>query len=573
MLRKPKRWEIAPPAPDEYLNRFPDLHPLAAQALYNRKIIADDDVAAFLAASTRVDDPFQLSGMHPAVTRLRQAIRDGEQIAVYGDFDVDGVTATALLVLALRALGGVVRPYIPHRVEEGYGLNVDALKELAREGVQVVVTVDCGIRFPNEIAYARQQGMDVIVTDHHAVGKDALAAVAVINPHQAHCSYPYPHLAGVGIAYKLAQALLRVNSQVPIRQPARMEEGDLLDLVALGTVADMVPLTGENRTLVIQGLERINREPRPGIEALMRQANLDPGHVDAEAIGYGLGPRLNAAGRVAHAETAYQLLTAEYPAEAERLAQQLDDLNRERQRITSQVQERAREIASAQRADQPLIFIADPDFPAGIVGLVASRLMEEFYRPAVIVEMGEHQSRGSARSIPEFHITQALDQCADLLIQHGGHAAAAGFAVRTADLPQLKSRLVSLAEAELSSQGLVPILRADAEVLLRDMSWEVWEALQKLRPFGEENPEPLLVSRDVQVRRQRAVGSEGSHLKLFLSDGSSGWDGIAFHQGDWADHLPDRINVAYHLQLNEWNGQRRLQLNIQDIQPSGQETA
>ncbi len=568
-----KRWRVAQPAPDAYQVQFSDLHPMVVQVLYNRNLSTPEQVRTFLQGQFEPDDPFQMQGIHPAVTRLRQAILAGEPIAVYGDFDADGVTATALLVLALRALGGTVQPYIPHRVEEGYGLHRDALTELAAQGIRVLVTVDCGIRFPAEIAHARRLGVDVIVTDHHILGSEPLDAV-VVNPHQSSCPYAYKGLAGVGLAYKLAQALLRTNRQDPLHGQARLEEQDLLDLVAVGTVADLAPLNGENRALVIRGLQRLNSDPRPGIEALLLQAGQRPGQIDAGTIGYALGPRLNAAGRIAHAKTAYQLLTTEYPEEAKRLAEHLNDLNQERQRLTAETQERARQIAFTEQANQPLLFVADPQFPAGVVGLVASRLAEEFYRPAIIVELGPETSRGSARSIPEFHITDALDACADLLVQHGGHAAAAGFTVRTSDLPQLQARLLTIAAGQLAGCDLTATLSIDAAIPLREVSWQLWEALQPLRPFGEGNPEPLLVSRNVQVRRQRAVGADGAHLKLLLADGPVVWDGIAFRQGEWADHLPDRIDIAYHVQLNEWNGQRRLQLNIQDIHPIGwEETA
>ncbi len=566
-----KRWLVAQPAPEPFLSRLSHLHPLVAQVLYNRGLTTPDDALSFLEGRPGPDDPFRLNGMAQAVTRIRKAIKQEEPIVVYGDFDADGVTATALLVLTLKALGGRVQPYIPHRLEEGYGLNREALAELAARGAKVVITVDCGIRFPAEVAYARRLGMDIIVTDHHAVGKEELEATAVVNPHQPGCPYAYKDLAGVGLAYKLAQALLRVNRQVPVWKGSQLQEEDLLDLVALGTVADLAPLTGENRALVIQGLKRLNSEPRPGVDALIRQAGLRSGQVDAAAIGYALGPRLNAAGRIAHADTAYQLLVAEYPEEAKRLAERLDNLNQERQRLTAEAQERAQEIARVQQAERPLLFIAAPDFPAGVIGLVASRLVEEFYRPAIIVELSQEKSRGSGRSIPEFHITRALDDCADLLIQHGGHAAAAGFTTFTKDLPRLEARLLELAFERLAGQELVPTLHIDAEVPLREMGWPLWEALQPLRPYGEGNPEPLFLSRNIQVRRWRTVGSEGLHLKLLLSDGPVVWDGIAFRQGDWADHLPDRVDIAYHLQVNEWNGEQRLQLNIQGIRPAGWE--
>lgn len=560
------RWNLPQPVPDAYRAHFPDLHPVVVQILYRRE--TDPKAArAFLERRPGPDNPYALHGMNRAVARIRQAIRGREPIAVYGDFDADGVTATALLVLALRALGAEVRPYIPHRVEEGYGLNIPAIEELADAGARLLVTVDCGIRFPREIAHARRRGMDVIVTDHHLVGTEPLAAVAVVNPHQEECPYPYKGLAGVGLAYKLAQALLRANRQVPLPGSVPLEEEELLDLVALGTVADLAPLTGENRCLVSRGLERLNRAPRVGVEALIRQSGLRPGQVDTWQIGFALGPRLNAAGRIAHAEKAYRLLTTDSPPEAERLARELDELNQERQRLTKEMQERARAVVLAQQADHPLFFLADPEFPAGVVGLVASRLVEEFYRPAVIVEQGEEISKGSARSIPEFPITRALDACADLLVRHGGHAVAAGFAVPTRHLEELKRRLLEIAARELEGKELTPTLQIDAEVALREVNGALWKALQALRPFGEGNPEPLLLSRNVRVERQRPVG-DGTHLKLTLSDRGVWWDGIAFRQGEWAGRLPERVDVVYYLRENEWNGEVRLQLEVRDLRPA-----
>ncbi|MGQ9709436.1 MAG: single-stranded-DNA-specific exonuclease RecJ [Anaerolineae bacterium] len=560
------RWNLPQPVPDAYSAHFPDLHPVVVQILYHRER-EPEEARAFLERRPGPDNPYALHGMNRAVARIRQAIKGREPIVVYGDFDADGVTATALLVLALRAQRADVRPYIPHRVEEGYGLNIRAIEELADAGVRLVVTVDCGIRFPREIAHARRRGMDVIVTDHHLVGTEPLEAVAVVSPHQEECPYPYKGLAGVGLAYKLAQALLRANRHIPLPGSVPLEEEELLDLVALGTVADLAPLTGENRHLVSRGLERLNRAPRVGVEALIRQSGLRPGRVDTWHIGFALGPRLNAAGRIAHAELAYRLLTTQSPEEADHLARALDGLNQERQRLTKEMQERARAVVLAQEADRPLLFLADPEFPAGVVGLVASRLVDEFYRPTVIVEQGEEVSKGSARSIPEFHITRALDECADLLIRHGGHAVAAGFAVPTRHLEELKRRLLDIAARELEGQELVPTLRIDAEVPLREVNGALWKALQALRPFGEGNPEPLFLSRNVRIERHWLVG-EGSHLKLSLADGRIRWDGIAFRQGERAGRLPERVDVVYHLREKEWNGETRLELDIRDLRPA-----
>lgn len=565
-----KHWRIADPAPAQFLASLSNLRPLVAQILYNRGLTAPEEVDLFLAGDFELDNPFRMLGMSQAVTRVRQAIEKEEPIVVYGDFDADGVTATALLVLTLRALGAQAHPYIPHRVDEGYGLNQETLTELAQQGARLVITVDCGIRSPGEAAHARKLGMDVILTDHHTLGPRVPEATAILNPRQPDCPYPEKHLTGVGLAYKLAQGLLRSNRQVPVKGESWLNEEDLLDLVALGTVTDLAPLRGENRQLVMQGLERMNTSPRPGIAQLMRRARIEPGSVNASTIGYVLGPRLNAAGRIAHAKLAYQLLTTQYPGEAERLAQQLDDLNRERQQLTAEAVEKARQLA-LEEDEGALLFVADSDFPAGVVGLVANRLMDEFYRPAVVIEQGEETSRGSARSIPEFHITHALEACSPLLLRYGGHRAAAGLTVYTRDLPELKDRLIALAARELEGQELKPILDVDVEVPLGEMDGQLQEDLEGLRPFGRSNPDPVFVSRGVQVRHYRAVGHDGAHLKMHLSNGQAVWDAIAFRQGDWAGHLPERIDIAYNLQLNEWRGEERLQLNVKDIRPASRE--
>jgi single-stranded-DNA-specific exonuclease len=566
----PKRWQVAPPAPPSHIARFPHLHPITVQVLYNRGVTDPPDVSTFLNGEGDETNPFALEGMNAAVTHLRQALRAGEPIAVYGDFDADGVTATVLLVQTLRALGGHVRPYIPRRAD-GYGLHKTALTQLAHDGIRTVVTVDCGVRSLEEVAHANQLGLDVVVTDHHSVGEKLPQAVAVVDPKRPDSHHPSSALAGVGIAFKLAQALLRSHHQTPVTtRMVRLAEEDLVDLVALGTVADLVPLVGENRTLVHRGLIHINRMERPGIEALCRQSGLKPGQVDTAAIGYALGPRLNAAGRMANAEVAYQLLETQYPAEAQRLAEELDKLNRERRQLTLEIQERARQLAVSTAKEAPFLFAAAPDFRAGIVGLVASRLVDEFYCPVAIAEVGAEVSRGSARSIPEFHITHALDECAGMLIRYGGHAAAAGFTVSNEHLDRLANRLRELATEQLAGVELTPVLPVDAEVELSQMSWELEQELAQLEPCGYANPQPLFLSRNVHVQNQRAVGN-GKHLKVMLFDGRITWDGIAFQQGEWAGKLPDRVDIVYNLEVNEWNDQQRLQVNVQDIQPTGRD--
>lgn len=564
---KPKRWQVAPPPPPDHTARFPGLSPFIVQLLYNRGLSTPSEVLAFLKGDWPEDNPFRLKGVSEAVTRLRQAIRQQEPIAVYGDFDADGVTATALLVETLSALGAQVRPYIPHRVDEGYGLNMGALRELARQGNKVVVTVDCGIRSIPEVAYGRRLGLDIIVTDHHSPGEKLPPATAAINPKQTDCRYPFKELAGVGLAFKLAQALLRANRQTPVASgKVDLDEEDLLDLVALGTVADLAPLLGENRALVRRGLEKLNQPQRLGLQALISQAGVKPSQITATTIGYVLGPRLNAAGRLDTAMASYNLLTSNSPAEARSLALKLEEVNRERQRLTVDTLERAREQVLAIGEEERLFFVAAEDYLPGIVGLVAQRLTEEFYRPSAVVELGPKRSRGSARSIPEFNITAALDQCRDLLVRYGGHAAAAGFTVANANLELLQQRLRQIAMHQLEGLELLPTLSIDAEVDLSEMNWATYALLEQLEPFGYANPVPLLLSRGVIVRDARAVGED--HLKMTLSDGRAVWDAIAFRQGEWAGRLPRRIDVVYTLEVNEWNEERRLQLNVKDLRPS-----
>lgn len=562
----PKRWQVAPPVSSLVIARFPQFHPILVQILYNRGVTTPEQSESFLTPDSFVGNPFQLHGMTDTVERLRNAIRAGEKIAVYGDFDVDGVTATALLVQTLKALGAQAMPYIPHRIDEGYGLNKEALKQLKEMGTSVVVTVDCGIRSLDEVAFGTNLGLDMIVTDHHSPTEDLPNAFAVINPKQKLCSYPFKELSGSGVAYKVAQGLLRAEMNLPLaKDPIAIREEDLVDLVALGTVADLVPLTGENRALVKGGLAKLCKTERPGIQAMLRHATLRNDTIDASTISFTLGPRLNAAGRLEHALQAYELLTTQYPDEAENLAQKLESTNRERQRMTMELTNKAQQIVSPTAETDHLLFVPSPEFPEGIVGLIASRLSEEYYRPAIAVHSGPTESRGSARSISEFNIVAALDECRDLLVRHGGHSMAAGFTVRNENLSALETRLKAIAARVLSGNDIAPTLFVDSETTLTQMDWSLQKSLASLEPYGYGNREPLFVSRCVLVRDSRSVGN--GHLKLLLSDGQVVWDAIAFRQGDWAPKVPRQIDVVYQLDARVWNGEARLQLNVKDLRP------
>ena len=561
-----KRWLI-PPAitrdADEALSAFP---PILRQILFNRGYASDAEARTFLKAELPFDsDPFQLTGMEAAVERIQTALVQQEPIAIYGDYDVDGVTATALLVDVLTAMGADVRGYIPNRFEEGYGLNNEALATLQESGVRLVISVDCGIRSPEEASYARGIDLDLIITDHHhPLETDLPQAVAVINPKQPGDAYPDKDLAGVGIAYKLAEALaLRFEA-------LDLNLGGLLDLVALGTVADLAPLVGENRFLVRRGLRQIRETRRQGLSSLAAVAELTLARVNATDIGFRLGPRLNAAGRLDEALAAYELLTTRDAMQAGALAQQLDVQNHERQRITREIQAQAEQIALSEDPYAYLLFAAHEDFNPGVVGLAASRLTETYYRPAIVAHRDTETTRGSCRSIPEFHITDALDQCAELLVRHGGHAAAAGFTVENAHLEALVSRLKGIAKEELGGRELRPTLTADAEVQLSEVRPELLDAIRYLEPTGYGNPDAIFVSRAVRIKGKRTVGVEGKHLKLAFEDGLGvTHDAIGFRLGNLYPELPDRVDIMFTYELNEYNGRTNFQLNLKDVKPAG----
>jgi single-stranded-DNA-specific exonuclease len=568
-MTQTKRWQIAPtltPQANESLVKFPTI---LRQVLFNRGYPTDAKARAFLKAEMDFDtDPFQMTGMNEAVERIRYAIDHKEPIAVYGDYDVDGVTATALLVQTLQALGGNIRPYIPKRMDEGYGLNPKALDLLKAGGTGLVITVDSGIRSLAEASYARSIGLDLIISDHHQPGEGELPyALAVINPKQVGDRYPEKELAGVGVAYKLAQALLcKIEHTGP-----NFQAEDLLDLVALGTVADLVPLVGENRVLVRKGLQKIRETKRQGLFSLAAVSDLTLARTTAISIGFILGPRLNAAGRLESALAAYDLLTTTDIKQAGELAQQLNNQNRQRQELTRKIQYEAEAIVQADDPDSPLLFAVSPEFNSGVVGLAAARLVETYYRPAVVGQVFDEEgiTRCSCRSIPEFQITQALDQCKDLLIRYGGHAAAAGFTVSNENLETLKKRLKSLANVQLGSKNLRQTLNADAEVPLSDLHSELLKYLEYLQPTGYGNPESVFVTRNVRITHSRTVGAEGKHLKLSITDGRVTFDAIGFRLGHLQSELPLNVDLIYTFESNEYNGRTTLQLNLKDVKAAG----
>ncbi len=557
------RWNILPPISGKYPVDTSGLPPLIVQLLYNRGLTEPSQVESFIAADKRLlGDPYLLPDMPRAVARIYQALLSGESMAIYGDFDADGISATALLVQGLTSLGGKAIPYIPHRLTEGYGLRTAALENLYRQGISLVITVDCGITALSQVKKAQRMGLDIIITDHHTPLPEIPPALALVNPKLPNSTYPFSQLSGVGVALKLLQALLQGMGK-------EEQVNELMDLVALGTIADMAPLLGENRYLVKQGLKLINTAPRLGVKQMITQSRLNPGSLDAESISWVLAPMLNAAGRVAHAMSSYKLLMTDSPQEAEELSIWLEQKNTERQKLTQKALAKAREQVLAQEIST-LLIASDKDYPAGIIGLVAGKLSEEFYRPAIVIKTGERISNGSCRSIPEFNIILALNQCSSLLTEFGGHSQAAGFTLPTKNLPRLQQELLQMATTQLAGVELRPRLDIDAEVTLPDLGGNTLGAIQQLAPFGQGNPAPTFLSRGVEVTNCSTIGSNGGHLKFKLKQGGTVWDGIAFRFGNYLAEVSPLLDIVYNLEIDRWGGRERLRLNILDFAPTSQ---
>ncbi len=555
----PSHWNLLPPAPAEYI-RIAGVPPIIAQFLYNRGV-KPDAINTFLTIGDRLQaSPFLLPDMTQAVSRIYTALLSGEKMAIYGDLDVDGVTATAVLVESLKQLGGDVITYIPDRFSEGHGLKSAGIETLRSQGARLIITVDCGVSDLAETKQAQSVGIDMIVTDHHNPLPTLPSAVAVIDAKRQDSRYPFSELAGVGVAFKLAQALLYKHADAQ-----RLTE--LLDLVALGTVADMVSLTGENRRFVKDGLKVLNTTSRIGLREMIQLAGLRQGQVDAEDIAWALGPRLNAAGRIDTATTSYRLLTTQSPTEARSLARELEDSNRERKSLASQALCQAKEHLDG-KFHLPLLMESDESYPVGVIGLVAGRLADEFYRPAVIVKLDHELCRGSGRSIPEFNLADALAQCRDLLVAFGGHPSAAGFAVAPENLAQLEERLMRLAQKQLSHLDLRPRLNIDAEIPLSALAGDTLNLMRQLEPFGQGNPCPTLLSPRVEVIERHSIGDQGQWLALKLKQGDVVWRAVDFESHKGQDEITPLIDAVYNIGRNQWNGEEVLELRLLDFAPS-----
>lgn len=561
---KRNRWQISPKIPTEHKGRWPHFPPLLLQLLYNRNVL--DDPLAFLAADESLcHDPLLLPDMAKAVDRIKRALVGQEKVVVYGDFDSDGVAATVVLVQGLSALGGDVSPYIPHRIDEGHGLNHDALDRLVDNGINLVITTDCGVTAYTEIERAQAKGLDIVVTDHHTVPDVLPLAIAVVDAKRSDAKYPFAELAGVGVAYKLLCALFAAMGK------DKGEAEQYLDLVALGTIADLVPLFGENRYLAKRGLEVLNRSERLGFRELINSAGLNLGQIDSDDISFYLAPRINTAARLDHAISSYRLLNTDLPEEALAICKALEVTNKERQRLTGEVLDDVKEKLMVSGIDQPLLMAGDANYHSGVIGIVAGRLCDEYYRPSIVYEENGDECVGSARSIAEFDIIAALTQCADLFSKFGGHPRAAGFTVNKADIDILRSRLLDIADKQLSGIDLSPYISIDAEVALSELDGSTYNMIQKLAPFGQANVAPIFYSRGVGVLHCRQMGASGDHLRFKLCDSDSGgtvWDAIGFNLGKLADVVSSHLDIVYNLRISRWGGSEVLELNVLDFAPA-----
>jgi len=621
-----KKWRVNKKFPAGFKKRFPEYSETVCQLLYDRGIKNRREANEFFNPDYEQDlhDPYLMKDMDKAVERIFEAIDKKEKITVYGDYDVDGVTSGALVVKMIDEMRAVFNGgektvskniftgiYIPDREEEGYGLNEKALAEIAENGTKLIITVDCGISNYNGVEKAKKMGMDIVITDHHSVPEKTPRAIAIINPKQKDCSYPFKELAGVGVAFKLAQALYRkLETEKPIlknppnpllqKENSLTSEKWLLDLVALGTVADCVELIGENRTLVKYGLLVLEKTRRPGLKTLIENSvsggkNNNGGKgakfnrgtkfcapikIDTYTIGYILAPRLNAAGRMDHANTSYQLLITEDEKEAGILAAKLDASNRERQKVTEKIIARLEKRIDKKYSPENLpkiILESDPEWKIGVVGLVAGKLTDKFSRPVIILKRKEKVSAGSGRSVPRFNLINAISACQDLLIEFGGHSQAAGLKIENSNLEKFYQKIKKIANGQLSEENLIPEISISKEISPADIDWNLYNQINEFQPFGTGNKKPIFLVKELEIVDAQGVGANGSekygkHLRLSLKSHEEikFFKAICFNQGKMIKKIKtgDLVDLVFSLEINEWNGNKELQLNVADVRVS-----
>ena len=561
-----QKWHIADPHPEAAARLTAAGYPcLVSAVLASRGIGTAEEAAAFLEHEQRLTySPFLMADMDKAVARVQQALAAHEKIAVFGDYDVDGITATCILVDYLQGRGADVLHYIPRRIEDGYGLSCDAIEGLYQKGARLLITVDCGITGVEEVDFANSLGMDVVITDHHECKETLPRAVAVVDPHRPDCPYPFKHLAGCGVALKLALAL-----GGPDREEALFSR--YCTLAAIGTVADVMQMSGENRTIVSRGLAAIEHSDFIGLHALLKEAGLAGREITSVQIGFVLAPRINAAGRMGAADKAAELLLCTDPAEAERMARDLCALNRERQNVEQTIYSQAEEmIARLPDRDRSALVLESSRWHQGVVGIVASRLSEKYSRPSFMIHLNGATGKGSCRSWGGFNLFAALESCKDLLLGFGGHELAAGFTIEEGNIPAFRERMNDYARSFRGGEAPVSVLDVDVAITHPSaVTLEELEALSALEPYGSGNARPVFCLLGATLLRTQNVG-QNRHLKLRLGKGSAQFDGIFFSTvaEDCGCKAGDRVDAAFYLQVNEFRGSRTVQLQMVDLRPS-----
>lgn len=549
---------------------LPKLHPVILQILLDRKINTEEKINNFLHPDYEKDlfDPFLFSDMEKALERVKKAQKDKELVAIFGDYDADGVTSSTILKEALDTLGIESTIHIPDRKIEGYGMNIKAIEEFKNKNVKLVITVDCGITNCNEVERAKKFGIDVIIVDHHHIPAKIPDALAIINPHQKKSGYPFPDLAGVGVTFKFVQGIYKKFFPDKIDQLKWM-----LDIVAIGTVADCVPLINENRVITKFGLIVLSKTKRIGLLELFQVARLqvDENNVpDTRKISFQIAPRINAAGRMDHANTAFNLIKEKNQVIARNLALELEGNNQARQKATAQIVDEVRILANNMFKDKKFIFAVGEHFPTGIVGLASGRISDEFNKPVAILNKGETESTGSFRSIPQINIIETIEKCSEFLVKFGGHSQAAGVTVKNENLNAFFEKLSEIIENELKDKDVSVVMEVDAEILPKDLDFELAESLQKFEPFGEGNEEPIFLMKNLEVSDLRTVGNGEKHLKLSLkaNDGTPKiFEAIGFNLTNGFSHLKkgDKVDIIFTISEDKWNGNKKIQLKLIDI--------
>jgi single-stranded-DNA-specific exonuclease len=562
-----KKWQTLPKINDKLAKKFPEISPVILQLLFNRGIETQKQIDEFLNPdySQDIHDPFLFNDMKKAIARTKKAIENNEKVVIHGDYDADGVCATVILFVTLKKLGlKNLDIYLPHREKEGYGLNLNTIEYFKKNKIDLIITCDCGVSNFQEIKQAKKYSIDTIITDHHHGPKILPEAVAILNPIIKDEKYPFKYLSGCGVAFKFIQALLEDFNY----SAKESFEKWLLDMVALGTVADISQLVGENRTLVKYGLVVLAKTKNLGLQKLMNVSGIDNKKINTHTIGFQIAPRINSAGRINHANTAFKLLSTQNIEEAIIIASELNKNNQERQKITERTVNEAINLIKPDKSDDKIFFAYSENWNSGIIGLVAGKICQEFHRPTFIFTANDNQYVASGRSIPEFNIIEAITTQSGILERFGGHSGACGLTIKKENYKLFCKNLKEFSEVKLKDIELLPILSIDAELDITKLNWKIVDQLEKFAPFGNSNPKPKFVTRNLTVNEVKPVGNNNQHLKIKINDRSGAVKKVIIFNCETVCpnlQIDDKIDLVYEIIVNTWNGNKEIELNCLDL--------